>query len=105
VLEDEFRTYGVLKRLWVARKSSGYAFIDFDEHKDAKNAILDLNGKHNWWVELSHKDCDYSDRGSGELGSGSSRRCSRTHPSDRRSPGEHPSLYHSSSNMYSYILS
>jgi len=29
-LEDEFRTYRVIKHIWVARKSSGYTFIDFD---------------------------------------------------------------------------
>ena len=82
-----------------ARQQPEYAFIDFDYHKDTQYAIRDLNGKHNWRVELSHysrcgNDRNDCDNGSGELGSGSGRRCSQIHPSNRKSPGEHPYLYH-----------
>jgi len=42
--EDEFRTYGVIRSTWVA---SCYAFIDFGDHRDAQDAICDLDGKHN----------------------------------------------------------
>ena len=41
-LEDKFRTYRVLRRMWVARKPPGYAFIDFDDHRDAQDAIRNL---------------------------------------------------------------
>jgi len=46
-LKGEFRIYGVIRYIWVARKPPGYAFIDFDDYKDAQNAIHDLDGKHN----------------------------------------------------------
>ena len=46
-LDDEFRIYGVIRRIQVARKPPGYAFINFDDHRDAQDAIRDLNGKHN----------------------------------------------------------
>lgn len=32
--------------VWVARKPPGYAFIDFDDKRDAMDAIKSLNGKH-----------------------------------------------------------
>ncbi|KAL3680508.1 hypothetical protein R1sor_023464 [Riccia sorocarpa] len=30
-LEDEFRVYGVLRSVWVARKPPGFAFVEFDD--------------------------------------------------------------------------
>ncbi|CAH9073958.1 unnamed protein product [Cuscuta epithymum] len=53
-LEDEFRVYGVLRSVWVARRPPGYAFIEFDERRDALDAIRELDGKNGWRVELSH---------------------------------------------------
>ncbi|KAE8674306.1 Serine/arginine-rich splicing factor RSZ22 [Hibiscus syriacus] len=53
-LEDEFRVFGVIKAVWVARRPPGYAFIDFDDHRDAEDAIRELDGKNGWRVELSH---------------------------------------------------
>ncbi|KAK3159316.1 hypothetical protein QOZ80_2AG0148550 [Eleusine coracana subsp. coracana] len=52
-LEDEFRVFGVLRSVWVARKPPGFAFIDFDDKRDAEDAIRDLDGKNGWRVELS----------------------------------------------------
>ena len=46
-LKDVFQTYKVIRRICVARKPSGYAFIDLDDHRDAQDVICDLNGKHN----------------------------------------------------------
>jgi len=84
---------------WVMRKQSSYAFINFDDRKDAQNAICDLNGKRNWRVELSHYsrgggDCSSRVHGSGELGSDNSHYCCRTHPNDRRSEHHYLSTIH-----------
>ena len=46
-LENEFQTYGVIRRIWVARKPPSYAFIDFDDRKNTQDAIRELDGKHN----------------------------------------------------------
>ncbi|KAL2903205.1 Serine/arginine-rich splicing factor RSZ21A [Bienertia sinuspersici] len=43
-LEDEFRVYGVLRSVWVARRPPGYAFIEFDDRRDALDAIHALDG-------------------------------------------------------------
>ncbi|XP_065018493.1 serine/arginine-rich splicing factor RSZ21A isoform X1 [Musa acuminata AAA Group] len=82
-LEDEFRVFGVLRRefevksaitvsVWVARKPPGFAFIDFDDRRDAQDAIRDLDGKHGWRVELSHNSS--SSRGRDRHG-GSDMKC------------------------------
>uniref|UniRef100_A0A0E0CN97 RRM domain-containing protein n=1 Tax=Oryza meridionalis TaxID=40149 RepID=A0A0E0CN97_9ORYZ len=42
-IEDEFRVFGVLRSVWVARKPPGFAFIDFDDRRDAEDAIRDLD--------------------------------------------------------------
>ncbi|KAH9550345.1 hypothetical protein CY35_10G067000 [Sphagnum magellanicum] len=52
-LEDEFRVYGVLRSIWVARKPLRFAFIEFEDQRDADDAIRALNGKCGWRVELS----------------------------------------------------
>ncbi|KAE8735921.1 Serine/arginine-rich splicing factor RSZ21A [Hibiscus syriacus] len=53
-LEDEFRVFVVIRSVWVARRPPGYAFIEFDDHRDAEDAIRGLDGKNGWRVELSH---------------------------------------------------
>ncbi|KAJ6855092.1 hypothetical protein NC651_039920 [Populus alba x Populus x berolinensis] len=68
-LEDEFRMYGVLRSVWVARRPPGYAFIEFDDRRDAIDAIRALDGKNGWRVELSHN----SKGGGGRSGDGHGR--------------------------------
>ncbi|KAA8533129.1 hypothetical protein F0562_033338 [Nyssa sinensis] len=68
-LEDEFRIYGVLRSVWVARRPPGYAFIEFDDRRDAQDAIHALDGKNGWRVELSHN----SKGGGGSRGGGGGR--------------------------------
>uniref|UniRef100_G3MR01 CCHC-type domain-containing protein n=1 Tax=Amblyomma maculatum TaxID=34609 RepID=G3MR01_AMBMU len=65
-LEDEFRVYGVLRSVWVARRPPGYAFVEFDDRRDALDAIRALDGKNGWRVEMSHQSKD----GSGGRGGG-----------------------------------
>ncbi|EMS58509.1 Serine/arginine-rich splicing factor 7 [Triticum urartu] len=70
-LEDEFRVFGVLRSVWVARKPPGFAFIDFDDKRDAEDALRDLDGKNGWRVELSRND--RGDRGGRGGGGGGGR--------------------------------
>ncbi|KVH95574.1 Nucleotide-binding, alpha-beta plait [Cynara cardunculus var. scolymus] len=42
-IEDEFRTFGVIRSVWVARRPPGYAFVDFDDKRDAQDAIRELD--------------------------------------------------------------
>ncbi|KAL6187088.1 hypothetical protein ACLB2K_043203 [Fragaria x ananassa] len=69
-LEDEFRMFGVLRSVWVARRPPGYAFIEFDDHRDALDAIQRLDGKNGWRVELSHNSKGGGGGGGGRGGRG-----------------------------------
>ncbi|CAN6202254.1 unnamed protein product [Urochloa humidicola] len=72
-LEDEFRSFGVLRSVWVARKPPGFAFIDFDDKRDAEDAIRDTDGKNGWRVELSRNSS--SGRGGRDRYGGSESKC------------------------------
>ncbi|KAB5513750.1 hypothetical protein DKX38_027656 [Salix brachista] len=52
-LEDEFRRFGVIRSVWVARRPPGYAFIDFDDKRDAQDAIHELDGTRFCLLEFS----------------------------------------------------
>ncbi|CAN1825252.1 Serine/arginine-rich splicing factor RSZ22, partial [Linum perenne] len=54
--------------VWVARRPPGYAFVDFDDKRDAEDAIHELDGKNGWRVEMSHNS-----RGGGGGGRGGGR--------------------------------
>ncbi|KAK8936773.1 Serine/arginine-rich splicing factor RSZ21 [Platanthera zijinensis] len=69
-LEDDFRVYGVIRSIWVARRPPGYAFIDFEDHRDADDAIREMDGKHGWRVEQSRKGAGGGRGGSGGGGRG-----------------------------------
>lgn len=43
-LEDSFGRYGKLKKVWIARRPSGFAFIEFDDTRDAEDAVKALDG-------------------------------------------------------------
>ena len=43
-LEDCFGKYGPLKNVWVARNPPGFAFIEFEDTRDAEDAVKGLDG-------------------------------------------------------------
>ena len=57
-LEREFSRYGKLHDVWVARNPPGFAFVEFYDERDAKDACDGLDGKRicgkSVRVELSH---------------------------------------------------
>ena len=42
-LERAFSYYGPLKSVWVARNPSGFAFVEFDDPRDADDAVRGLD--------------------------------------------------------------
>ncbi|XP_076940221.1 serine/arginine-rich splicing factor RSZ22A-like [Bidens hawaiensis] len=72
-IEDEFRPFGVIRNVWVARRPPGYGFVDFDDKRDAQDAIRELDGKNGWRVEMSHNSRGGGGGGGGGRGGGHGR--------------------------------
>ncbi|EDQ85092.1 uncharacterized protein MONBRDRAFT_29626 [Monosiga brevicollis MX1] len=57
-LENEFRQFGRLLDVWVARKPPGFAFVKFEDQRDAEDAVQGLNRRTAFGreirVEISH---------------------------------------------------
>ncbi|KAI8494346.1 sequence-specific mRNA binding [Branchiostoma belcheri] len=57
-LERAFSAFGPLRNVWVARNPPGFAFVEFDDPRDAKDAVDALDGRYlcgrRVRVELSH---------------------------------------------------
>ncbi|CAL4068555.1 unnamed protein product, partial [Meganyctiphanes norvegica] len=44
-LEEAFSYYGPLKSVWVARSPPGFAFVEFEDPRDAEDAVRGLDGR------------------------------------------------------------
>ena len=44
-IEKEFGKYGKLSSVWVAQNPPGFAFVEFDDGRDADEAVKSLNGQ------------------------------------------------------------
>lgn len=44
-LEEAFGYYGPLRNVWVARNPPGFAFVMFEDTRDARDAVRALDGK------------------------------------------------------------
>uniref|UniRef100_A0A5S6Q0H4 RRM domain-containing protein n=1 Tax=Trichuris muris TaxID=70415 RepID=A0A5S6Q0H4_TRIMR len=57
-LEDVFRQFGQLRNVWVARRPPGFAFVEFEDPRDALDSVRNLDGTKMFGVrirvELSH---------------------------------------------------
>lgn len=44
-LERTFGYYGPLRSVWVARNPPGFAFVEFEDPRDASDAVRELDGR------------------------------------------------------------
>ncbi|XP_018897924.1 RNA-binding protein 1 isoform X2 [Bemisia tabaci] len=42
-LEDAFSKYGPIRNIWIARNPPGFAFIEFEDPRDAEDAVRGLD--------------------------------------------------------------
>ena len=45
-LRDEFDRYGRIRDIWIARNPPGFAFVEFDDSRDARDAVRDMDGRY-----------------------------------------------------------
>lgn len=45
-IERAFTYYGRLKSVWVARNPAGFAFVEFEDPRDAEDAVRGLDGTY-----------------------------------------------------------
>lgn len=43
-LEDAFNRFGRIRKVWVARRPPGFAFVEFEDARDADDAVKALDG-------------------------------------------------------------
>jgi len=43
-IENSFGKYGPLRNVWVARNPPGFAFVEFEDRRDAEDAVRGLDG-------------------------------------------------------------
>jgi len=43
-IEDAFSKYGPLRNVWVARNPPGFAFVEFEDPRDAEDSVRGLDG-------------------------------------------------------------
>lgn len=57
-IESAFGKYGPLRNVWVARNPPGFAFVEFEDNRDAEDAVRALDGTRvcgsRVRVEMSH---------------------------------------------------
>jgi len=95
-LEDAFAKYGPLKNVWVARNPPGFAFVEFEDSRDAEDSVRGMDGTRvcgqRVRVEMSSGQSRNGGRGGDRRGGGGfgggrggGRGRSRSRSRDRRS--------------------
>ena len=57
-MEDAFAKFGRLRKTWLARNPPGFGFIEFEDARDADDAVKGMASNRDGWVSSSRPlDC------------------------------------------------
>ena len=94
LIEQEFSKFGLIKDVWIARNPPGFAFVVYNDARDAEEAVRVMDNKRlcgaKIKVELSHTEDGRSSRRN-DQGGGRGRGFSRNDRS-RESPPRRPAM-------------
>ncbi|CAH0389862.1 unnamed protein product [Bemisia tabaci] len=82
-LEDAFAYYGPIRNVWVARNPPGFAFIEFDDARDAEDAVRGADGRRSVNGRRVRVEMCNASRKGGFRGTPSRRTGRPFHPEDR----------------------
>ncbi len=53
-LDDAFSKYGPVRHVWIARNPPGFAYVEFEDARDAEDAVKRMPGREmRWRVEIA----------------------------------------------------
>jgi len=84
-IEDVFSKYGPVRDVWVARKPPGFAFVEMEDPRDAKDAVKSLDGTRICGARVRVEMSEPGKR-RGKGGGGRRSRSRSRSPRRRRSP-------------------
>uniref|UniRef100_A0A182FG31 Uncharacterized protein n=1 Tax=Anopheles albimanus TaxID=7167 RepID=A0A182FG31_ANOAL len=87
-IESAFGKYGPLRNVWVARNPPGFAFVEFEDKRDAEDAVRSLDGTRCCGTRIRV-----------EMSSGRSRRDDRTRRPRRSYRANSSMILHDSNNF------
>lgn len=73
-LQEAFERYGRIRKVWVARRPPGFAFIEFEDTRDAEDAVRGLDGSRICGVRAKVELSNQRGGGGGGGGRGGGRR-------------------------------
>ncbi|XP_063952475.1 serine/arginine-rich splicing factor 3-like [Lytechinus pictus] len=93
-IEKLFGTFGPLKNVWIARNPPGFAFVEYDDPRDASDAVKDMDSRticgERARVELARGESRRrGSRGGGRGGGGGFRGGNRGPPRGDRYSGDY----------------
>merc|ERR1711934_637739 len=44
-MEEAFKSFGTIKNVWIARNPPGFAFVTYDDPRDAEDCVREMDGK------------------------------------------------------------
>jgi len=67
-IDHEFRSFGSIKKVWVARNPPGFAFVEYADPRDAQDAIKDMDGQSRFGGRIRVEAASGRKRGGGRGG-------------------------------------